>query len=65
MTVESSQEHEHQAEEPLNREQRRALARGKKAKSVAKQPMGGKKGKLRSQLPTGGVGKFQLPTKNG
>ncbi|GAB3999956.1 hypothetical protein GCM10029992_30270 [Glycomyces albus] len=63
MTAESSQEHE--SEEPLNREQRRALARGKKGKSVAKQPVGGKKGKLRSQLPTGGVGKFQLPTKNG
>lgn len=63
MTAESSQEPE--AEEPLNREQRRALARGKKGKSAAKQPMGGKKGKLRSQLPTGGVGKFQLPTKNG
>ncbi|THV42934.1 hypothetical protein [Glycomyces buryatensis] len=54
-----------EAEEPLNREQRRALARGKKAGKPVKNPMDAKKSKGRSQLPGGGVGKHQLPTKNG
>ncbi|MDN3239842.1 hypothetical protein [Glycomyces tritici] len=53
------------AEEPLNREQRRALARGKKAEKTGHQPIGNKKGGVRSQMPKGGPGKFQLPTKNG
>lgn len=52
-------------EEPLNREQRRALARGKKAEKTGHQAIGNKKGSVRSQMPKGGVGKFQLPTKNG
>ncbi|GAB3644679.1 hypothetical protein [Glycomyces tarimensis] len=50
--------------EPLNREQRRALARGKKG-ATGKKAIGSKKSNVRSQLPNGGVGKFQLPTKNG
>ena len=53
------------AEEPLNREQRRALARGKKAEKTGHKAIGNKKGSVRSQMPKGGVGKFQLPTKNG
>lgn len=69
MTVESSEPKEadepQEAAEPLNREERRALKRGKKGASVSKQPLAGKKGKVRSQLPNGGVGKHQLPTKNG
>jgi hypothetical protein len=52
-------------EEPLNREQRRALARGKKAEKTGHQPIGNKKGGVRSQMPKGGPSKFQLPTKNG
>lgn len=52
-------------EEPLNREQRRALARGKKAEKTGHQPIGNKKGGVRSQMPKGGPAKFQLPTKNG
>ncbi|WP_030157754.1 hypothetical protein [Glycomyces sp. NRRL B-16210] len=51
--------------EPLNREERRAKARGKKAGQPAKNPIGSKKSNVRSQMPGGGVGKFQLPTKNG
>lgn len=51
--------------EPLNREQRRAQARGKKTAKAAKNPIGAKKSNVRSQMPGGGVGKFQLPTKNG
>lgn len=58
-------EEEGTVEEPLNREQRRALARGKKAGNAGHQPMGSKKGSVRSQMPKGGPGKFQLPTKNG
>jgi hypothetical protein len=58
-------EEEGTVEEPLNREQRRALARGKKTGHVGHQPMGSKKGSVRSQMPKGGPGKFQLPTKNG
>ncbi|PRY57704.1 hypothetical protein [Glycomyces artemisiae] len=50
---------------PLNREERRALARGKKAGKAGHQSIGDKKSKVRSQMPKGGVGKFQLPTKNG
>lgn len=53
------------AEEPLNREQRRALARGKKAEKTGHQAIGNKKGSVRSQMPKGGPSKFQLPTKNG
>jgi hypothetical protein len=56
---------ENAAEEPLNREQRRALARGKKAEKSGHKAIGNKKGSVRSQMPKGGVGKFQLPTKNG
>jgi hypothetical protein len=56
---------EETAEEPLNREQRRALARGKKAEKTGHQPIGNKKGGVRSQMPKGGPAKFQLPTKNG
>ncbi|GAA2162577.1 MULTISPECIES: hypothetical protein [Glycomyces] len=52
-------------EEPLNREQRRALARGKKAEKTGHQAIGNKKGSVRSQMPKGGPSKFQLPTKNG
>lgn len=72
MTTESSQNPEQQEPErqeddrPLNREERRALARGKKSAKSGKQPIGSKKkSDVRSQMPTGGVGKFQLPTKNG
>jgi len=56
---------ENTVEEPLNREQRRALARGKKAEKTGHQPIGNKKGGVRSQMPKGGPSKFQLPTKNG
>ncbi|MFC3491326.1 hypothetical protein [Glycomyces rhizosphaerae] len=59
-------EEESAAEEPLNREQRRALARGKKAsKTTGHQPIASKKGNVRSQMAKGGPAKFQLPTKNG
>ncbi|THV28609.1 hypothetical protein [Glycomyces paridis] len=54
-----------EAAEPLNREQRRALARGKKAGKNGHQAIGNSKSNVRSQMPKGGVGKFQLPTKNG
>ncbi|HLU28408.1 MAG TPA: hypothetical protein VKZ65_08205 [Glycomyces sp.] len=54
-----------EAEKPLNREERRALARGKKSVKSGRQPIGSKKANARSQMPKGGVGKFQLPTKNG
>jgi hypothetical protein len=64
MTAEAPEPQE-AAEEPLNREQRRALARGKKAGKTGHQAIGNKKGSVRSQMPKGGVGKFQLPTKNG
>lgn len=50
---------------PLNREERRALARGKKSGKAGHKSIGDKKGNARSQMPKGGVGKFQLPTKNG
>ncbi|MQM24888.1 hypothetical protein [Glycomyces albidus] len=50
---------------PLNREERRALARGKKTGKAGHQAIGDKKSKVRSQMPKGGPGKFQLPTKNG
>ncbi|HEX2145851.1 MAG TPA: hypothetical protein VHG10_15240 [Glycomyces sp.] len=63
---EGEPDHEHdEAAEPLNREQRRALARGKKSTKSGHQPIGSKKGNVRSQTPKGGPGKFQLPTKNG
>ena len=64
MTAEAPRQSEQEV--PRNRQERRALARGKKGGAAAKNPMRTKKnGKLRSQLPTGRVGKFQLPTKNG
>lgn len=67
MTKESPETPESQeADKPLNREERRALARGKKSAKGGKQPIGAtKKSNARSQMPKGGVGKFQLPTKNG
>ncbi len=66
MTKESPETPESQeADKPLNREERRALARGKKNVKGGKQPIGAKKSSARSQMPKGGVGKFQLPTKNG
>jgi hypothetical protein len=71
MTAEAPEPQEADAEEgtveePLNREQRRALARGKKAaKTTGHQPIASKKGNVRSQMAKGGPGKFQLPTKNG
>jgi hypothetical protein len=65
MTAEAPEPQEAESEEPLNREQRRALARGKKASKTGHQPIGSKKGNVRSQTPKGGPGKFQLPTKNG
>ncbi|WP_026922367.1 hypothetical protein [Glycomyces arizonensis] len=67
MTTESpeSAEPQEEADQPLNREERRAAARGKKGAKGGKQPIGSKKSKVRSQMPKGGVGKFQLPTKNG
>jgi hypothetical protein len=65
MTAEAPEPQEAESEEPLNREQRRALARGKKAAKTGHQPIGSKKGNVRSQTPKGGPGKFQLPTKNG
>ena len=65
MTAESPKSPEPQeTREPLNREERRALARGKKL-GDSKKPIGTKKGNVRSQMPKGGPGKFQLPTKNG
>jgi len=54
----------HEHAEPLNREERRALARGKKG-GAGKQQIGSKNSSVRSQMPKGGPGKFQLPTKNG
>ncbi|MCC3764934.1 hypothetical protein K3N28_17895 [Glycomyces sp. TRM65418] len=65
MTAEAPEPQEGEAREPLNREERRALARGKKAGKSGHQPIGSKKGNVRSQTPKGGPGKFQLPTKNG
>lgn len=67
MTAEAPEPQQDAAEsaEPLNREQRRALARGKKAGKTGHQAIGNKKSNVRSQTPKGGVGKFQLPTKNG
>ncbi|MEU6859099.1 hypothetical protein AB0B28_09550 [Glycomyces sp. NPDC046736] len=63
MTKEAPEPQHDENAEPLNREERRALARGKKT-GKAKQPIG-KKSNVRSQMPKGGPGKFQLPTKNG
>ena len=60
-----SQEAAEESAEPLNREQRRALARGKKVGHNGHQDIGSKKSGVRSQMPKGGPGKFQLPTKNG
>ncbi len=66
MADESPQSAEPQEDDrPLNREERRALARGKKASKGGKKPIGSKKSNVRSQQPGGRVGKFQLPTKNG
>ncbi|MCD0442723.1 hypothetical protein LO763_03670 [Glycomyces sp. A-F 0318] len=67
MTAEAPEPQQDDAEgaEPLNREQRRALARGKKTGKSGHQAIGDKKSNVRSQMPKGGVGKFQLPTKNG
>jgi hypothetical protein len=65
-SAEAADTEEAGTEEPLNREQRRALARGKKAaKTTGHQPIASKKGNVRSQMAKGGPGKFQLPTKNG
>ncbi|RRS00303.1 hypothetical protein [Glycomyces terrestris] len=65
MTAETPEPQQDAAEAPLNREERRALARGKKTGHAGHKAIGDKKGKVRSQMPKGGVGKFQLPTKNG
>lgn len=66
MTTEPPENSEQQEQDrPLNREERRALAHGKKGAKGGKKPIGSKKSAVRSQMPKGGVGKFQLPTKNG
>ena len=67
MTAETPEPQQDAAEsaEPLNREERRALARGKKTGKTGHQAIGSKKSSVRSQMPKGGPGKFQLPTKNG
>jgi hypothetical protein len=62
---EAAEEGTEGTEEPLNREQRRALARGKKAGKTGHQPISSKKGNMGSQMAKGGPAKFQLPTKNG
>jgi hypothetical protein len=64
-TPEPQEAAEEGTEEPLNREQRRALARGKKAGKTGHQPISSKKGNMGSQMAKGGPAKFQLPTKNG